>query len=259
MSGFSALKMAARRSTHGLLCLILRVRSRRMSIAAGPARLVLAPHQDDETLGCGGMIALAAAAGPAPQVVFITDGSASHRRHPRYTSADLIAQRAAEAGEALAILGVPRAQIHMLGAPDGRLRELAGAERAELVRRLADVIAVAAPAEIYLPCRRDGSSEHEAAFDITKTALHLAAPTARVLEYPIWSWWSPRLQFRLLTAPARVWRLAVNAVQARKKQAVQTYRSQLEPLPPLPQPALPPGYADFFLGGVEYYFEAKMK
>ena len=36
--------------------------------------LVLAPHQDDEVLGCGGLAAQLAAAGGAVRVLFLTDG-----------------------------------------------------------------------------------------------------------------------------------------------------------------------------------------
>ena len=47
-------------------------------VADPPTRsriLVLAPHMDDEVFGCGGTLALAAAAGSEVRVVFITDGS----------------------------------------------------------------------------------------------------------------------------------------------------------------------------------------
>src|SRR5690606_16204888 len=45
-----------------------------------PARriTVIAPHPDDESLGCGGLIAALAADGRAVQVVFVTDGAGSH-------------------------------------------------------------------------------------------------------------------------------------------------------------------------------------
>ena len=36
--------------------------------------LVLAPHQDDEVLGCGGLLAQLAAAGGAVRVLFLSDG-----------------------------------------------------------------------------------------------------------------------------------------------------------------------------------------
>src|SRR5262250_1622088 len=56
----------------------------------GPADrlLVLAPHPDDELVGCGGMIQRALAAGAAVRVVFLTYGDGNewsftvYRRHP---------------------------------------------------------------------------------------------------------------------------------------------------------------------------------
>ncbi len=47
-------------------------------IAAGAAPIVvLAPHPDDESLGCGALLA-AAFAGKGARVVCLTDGSGSH-------------------------------------------------------------------------------------------------------------------------------------------------------------------------------------
>src|SRR5690349_14548383 len=45
--------------------------------------VVIAPHQDDETLACGGVIARKRSEGLPVHVIFITDGSASHPGHPR--------------------------------------------------------------------------------------------------------------------------------------------------------------------------------
>ncbi|HTI01677.1 MAG TPA: PIG-L family deacetylase, partial [Acidisoma sp.] len=43
----------------------------------GRLPLILAPHPDDETLGCGGLIAQCCAAGMPPHVAIMTDGSHS--------------------------------------------------------------------------------------------------------------------------------------------------------------------------------------
>ena len=65
--------------------------------------LVVAPHPDDETLGCGGLISLLAQNGSAFYIVFVTDGSASHRNSRAWPSARLAAQREQEARNALAL------------------------------------------------------------------------------------------------------------------------------------------------------------
>lgn len=47
--------------------------------AVGTRRLVIvAPHPDDETLGCGLLIAAAVRAGVRVAVIALTDGQASH-------------------------------------------------------------------------------------------------------------------------------------------------------------------------------------
>jgi LmbE family N-acetylglucosaminyl deacetylase len=45
--------------------------------------LVVAPHPDDESLGCGGLIASLAQKGCRFYVVFTTDGGACLHRFPR--------------------------------------------------------------------------------------------------------------------------------------------------------------------------------
>src|SRR5262245_24685447 len=46
--------------------------------------LVLAPHPDDESLGCGGLIAACQAQGHPVHVLVLTDGAGSHRRSRQY-------------------------------------------------------------------------------------------------------------------------------------------------------------------------------
>ncbi|MEA2415981.1 MAG: hypothetical protein QOI58_2638 [Thermoanaerobaculia bacterium] len=106
----------------------------------GERLLVLAPHPDDEVIGCGGLVALHLREGRKVHVVVATDGA----------QAGNASQREAESRAALAILG--DATIAFLGFPD---RELAGAH--EFVDHLAailrewkpDLIAVPSPLEIH--------------------------------------------------------------------------------------------------------------
>ena len=76
--------------------------------------MVLAPHMDDETIGCGGTLARHVRAGASVKVVFLTDGRhgggsqlRALRGNARHAGEmELVATRKAEARQALGILGV---------------------------------------------------------------------------------------------------------------------------------------------------------
>ena len=81
--------------------------------------MVLAPHPDDESLGCGGMIAAACEAGTPPVVVFITDGAASHPGSRRFDATARRDIREQEARRAAAVLGLAEDRLVFLRLPDG--------------------------------------------------------------------------------------------------------------------------------------------
>ena len=66
--------------------------------------VVLAPHPDDESLGCGGLLARLAAHGVPARVVVVTDGAQSHPGSAAYPPERLRALREAEARAAVAAL-----------------------------------------------------------------------------------------------------------------------------------------------------------
>ena len=80
--------------------------------------VLLAAHPDDETLGAGGLLATAAAAGLHIDVLVASDGAASHPDSPTHTPADLAAIRADELRAAVALLA-PGASLRQLDLPDG--------------------------------------------------------------------------------------------------------------------------------------------
>lgn len=80
--------------------------------------VVVAPHPDDETLGCGGLIALAHDAGRAIRIIVVSDGCGSHpnsRSHPPNRLRDL---RECETRAAVAALGLDEAALAFLRLPD---------------------------------------------------------------------------------------------------------------------------------------------
>ena len=114
---------------------ISRGRDMTATIAAGRA-VVLAPHPDDETIGCGVLIARKRAAGTDVQVVIATDGSAG-RRARRLGGAALAELRREEAISACAALGVEADAIHFLNFADGQLEK----GRATLEEQLSALLA----------------------------------------------------------------------------------------------------------------------
>ena len=122
--------------------------------------LVLAPHYDDEVLGCGGLAAQLAAAGAAVRVLFLTDSGGG---------AEAVADREAyrrrrreESARVCEILGL--AGCDHLDLPDGTLEHhldaaVEGIRRAILTQR---------PELLLVPSPLEVSRDHRAAF----AALH---------------------------------------------------------------------------------------
>ena len=216
--------------------------------------VVIAPHQDDETLACGGLIARKRSEGLPVHVIFITDGSASHLGHAQLTPAAIAALRRNEAMQAMACLGVERSTVHFLDEPDGTLKGIAADRREFLVERLGALLGSIAPGEIFLPCNPDGSSEHDAAFEFVLAAVARAGVRPVTWQYPVWAWWNPLLLLRTWRTHRDCRRLPLEDYWQAKQQAVRCYRSQIIPLPPSPTPALPPDLVDIFLSDTEFFF-----
>ena len=87
--------------------------------------LVLAPHMDDEIIGCGGTLAKHVARGASVTVVFLTDGAAGgvaaggSAAHSDRLAEPLTELRKREAHLALSVLGIR--QLEFLDARDGDL------------------------------------------------------------------------------------------------------------------------------------------
>jgi len=94
-----------------------------LRLAKGGRPVVIAPHPDDETLGCGALIANAVRRGVPIGVIALTDGDASHPSSLRWPPAALARLRSGEPRRALARLGAGAAPVRRLGWHDGRVAE----------------------------------------------------------------------------------------------------------------------------------------
>jgi LmbE family N-acetylglucosaminyl deacetylase len=123
---------------------------RRWSSPGGERVLVIAPHPDDETIGCGGTLLAHVAAGDEVRVLFVTDGRRS--RALGLAPGEMAGRRKSEAQGAVEALGL--SGMTWLGLPEGEW------QLAQVEPRLAQVLTSFRPAIVYVPSRIDFHPEH---------------------------------------------------------------------------------------------------
>ena len=195
-----------------------------LATIAGPDPfLVLAPHPDDESLGCGGLLAQACAAGLDAHVAILTDGTMSHPNSRSYPAARLQAVRQAEAAAAVATLGLGPGRLLFLGHPDAAAPRCGTA-----LRRAGDALAAVLRARrigrVFASWRHDPHCDHLAAHRIAARACRLTG--ARHVSYAVWGWTLPA-STPLPRTHVRGWRLAIKGELARKQAAIACHRSQM--------------------------------
>ncbi len=172
--------------------------------------LVLVPHADDETLGCGGLIAAASDANIEVLVVVLTDGAGSHPGSRSWPPRRLSDQRSRELRRAVSILTSGHGRSRCLGLPDGGL----GDAEPDL-----DWLP---PADLIVTTWRDDPHpDHQAAFRIGETAARRNG--ARLLAFPLWvltTDQSPPIDFPIYAID--IW-----PQLSRKRRALEAHTSQL--------------------------------
>jgi N-acetylglucosamine malate deacetylase 1 len=136
--------------------------------------IVIAPHPDDEILGCGGTIAAHCTAGDQVTVVLLTRGN------PAIFPPDLIARTREEFRQVHQMLGVREQILFDFLAPG--LEEVPAYEVADQLRQ---VIERVRPQVVYTPFGGDLHSDHKVAYLATLVATRPIGgfPVARVLCY----------------------------------------------------------------------------
>lgn len=187
------------------------------------AVLVLAPHMDDETIGCGGVVLLHKRAGARVTVGWLTDGRqgsaalAGLRGAGRRAAEEaLAATRRREALAAAAALGVD--DHFFRDEPDGGLH-CRPALANQLAAQLTTWLQAPGPHVLYLPFPTDPHADHRATAQLACAAL-LRLPHALVADL--------RLRAYEISSPVPANRVAdIGAVQAGKERALACHVSQL--------------------------------
>lgn len=173
----------------------------------GARVLVIAPHQDDETLGCGGTLRKHHLAGDAITVVFMTDGSRGDSESRGVTGATLISLRQQEARDAAAVIGI--GECLFLGNQDTQLQY-----SDETVGQLDAIVQSREPDVVYAPSPFETHRDHMEACLIAAAALARYPRPVQVYLYEIWA-----------PVPANC---AVQIDLERKVAAARAYRSQMD-------------------------------
>jgi LmbE family N-acetylglucosaminyl deacetylase len=215
---------------------------------------VVAPHPDDETLGCGATIMRKLAAGARVHVAVATDGRHSH--HSGKLSPDALVEiREEEARRAGAILGLPNEDLTFLRFEDGQLTK-----HCQLLRdRLVDILDRINPEEIFVSSIIDAHPDHRILAKLGRELARASRDRVPVLyEYPIWFWdpriWRPRQLLDLRPCVVRA-----DEFRGRKYEAIAAYRSQITNLTgEIGWRTLRKGFLRQFCLSEEIFFEVKM-
>ncbi len=184
--------------------------------------LVIAPHPDDEVLGCGGTLRRMVDEGHAVHVAIVTRGWA-----PLFPDAQ-VSQVRAEAQAAAARLGVSR--LHFLDLPVTKLSHL---PEHELNGALHSLIGSVDPQWVFLPFRSDVHEDHRQVYDAALVALRPLPGrlnVERILCYETLSethWYGPGIEPPFVP---QVY-IDISSQLAAKLDAMRLYASQLRSAP----------------------------
>lgn len=186
---------------------------------------IVAPHPDDETLGCGLLLIAAGERGLPVTVVCMTDGSRSHPASKDWPPDRLAAERRLELTRAARSLA-SAAKVVWLGYPDTGLPDDGPAFDAAC-GRLARHLPQGPAALVLSTWRHDPHSDHVSTARLVDGARGAVHP-ARLLHYPIWG------RFRE-SAPASGFAEAHLiagdiAARARKRRALACHQTQMTTL-----------------------------
>ena len=182
---------------------------------------VIAPHPDDEVLGCGGTIVRLATAGVAVDVVTVTRGQ------PPDFEAAAVEQVMAEAAAAHRLMGV--AGGHFLDLPAARLDTVG---QAHVNAALASALDRIQPDTLFVPFLGDIHHDHQLVFTaamVWARPRHGGAP-ARMLAYETLSetnWFAPPATPPFLPTVF----VDITDTLESKLNAFAAYRSQVKQFP----------------------------
>ncbi|HEY5311710.1 MAG TPA: PIG-L deacetylase family protein [Pirellulales bacterium] len=173
---------------------------------------VIAPHPDDESLGCGGTIKHLTLSDVPVDVIFLTRGElglAAAADATQEQKASLAAIRSAEATAACKVLGVRN--VLFLDGADSRV-----AEQPEVASAMIEALSREPYQRVFCPGPEEDHPDHRAAYEFTRAALPRVAQAVDLWLYEVWTPLKPNTY------------VPIGGTIDYKRAAIQCHRSQLE-------------------------------
>ena len=190
-------------------------------VAHGSGVVIVAQHPDDESLGCGALIAAGCAAGLPVALIVISDGVGSHPNSRQYPPSRLRVLREAETVDAAAQLGLSAGAIHFFRLPD-RAVPTVGPEAEQAREKIRAIVEACRADTVFVTWKHDPHCDHLASATLVSEAL--AEKHVSIFQYPVWGWTLPASTD--VERSPKGFRLAVGPHAAAKQAAIAAHRSQ---------------------------------
>ena len=175
-----------------------------MTIQKTDKLLIVSPHPDDESIGCGGLLALY---GQQCDVMLLTDGRFGKSEKRKECSEDeIIKTRLDELKKALELCGIH--ELITLNIPDSELKQ----NKKKLLS-----CDISRYDYIFIPNAFETHPDHYYACKYIKWMRFMGKTKAKIYEYEVWT-------------PLRSvdWLLDISSVEHIKRQMIEQHVSQLE-------------------------------
>ena len=184
--------------------------------------LIIAPHADDEILGCAALVSDAWKDGRIAAIAFLTDSAGSHPCETEIDRRRLAALRRCEANAAIRVVWPKAPAAIFLDWPDARPHDAGSQAFEATVARLARLCNRLGVDAIAVTGRDEPHCDHVAAFQIAQQAARHAMRPTRLFEYVVWAPRPPGRDFIAVKTESMS--------TSKRRAALAQHRSQMTPI-----------------------------
>jgi LmbE family N-acetylglucosaminyl deacetylase len=190
--------------------------------------LILAPHADDEAMGCSGLMARLAESGARIHLLY---GAVDGFHHYGLEGETTYPERLAEIADVLSLFG-ERCSHEILYGDEGMIERLDTLPRRDLVDSFEAALNEHEPELVLLPALPDYDQDHQAFFDAGIAATRpIAAQFGKWLAPHVMTYEMTKIQWAAGPLPRMAAFCDITGVMETKLESVRRYRTMLRPSP----------------------------